>query len=239
MLHHVCDCVCVCVCSQVVLENRRQSRHKTVSDSCEDLASLPISWVIYILSVAAFLTQSLLTSYPSHNPPSNSQPSHTWSLVLSPFTPPLTNFPDCLSQSETNWRDSEKQNIQFLPRQDQPGRPHAHTCTHTCIHEHTHSHTHSHTHTHTHTHTHSYTANVHLCVQLLQVVAVQDCSSIYRVPLLLQDQGVLEFFLKRLEMPTVIARHGYLHKWRNLADRWGQDTSLHCIYRIAPNFWGA
>jgi CTP synthase len=53
----------------------------------------------------------------------------------------------------------------------------------------------------------------------LQVVAVHDCSSIYRVPLLLQEQGVLEFFLKRLEIPPVETRRSYLHKWRNLADR--------------------
>jgi CTP synthase len=51
------------------------------------------------------------------------------------------------------------------------------------------------------------------------VVAVHDCSSIYRVPLLLQEQGVLEFFLKRLEIPPVETRRSYLHKWRNLADR--------------------
>ena len=53
----------------------------------------------------------------------------------------------------------------------------------------------------------------------LQVVAVHDCSSIYRVPLLLQEQGVLEFFLKRLEIQVVQTRPSYLHKWRNLAER--------------------
>lgn len=55
-----------------------------------------------------------------------------------------------------------------------------------------------------------------------QVVAVHDCSSIYRVPLLLQEQEVLEFFLKRLEIPKTVTQHnsdGFLRKWRNLADR--------------------
>lgn len=59
-------------------------------------------------------------------------------------------------------------------------------------------------------------------VKTTQVVAVHDCSSIYRVPLLLQEQEVLEFFLKRLEIPKHIAQHnsdGFLRKWRNLADR--------------------
>ena len=51
------------------------------------------------------------------------------------------------------------------------------------------------------------------------MVAVHDCSSIYRVPLLLQEQGVLEFFLKRLEIPVLHTRPSYLHKWKNLADR--------------------
>jgi CTP synthase len=56
-------------------------------------------------------------------------------------------------------------------------------------------------------------------VKASQVVAVHDCSSIYRVPLLLQEQGVLEFFLKRLEIQVVQTRPSYLHKWRNLAER--------------------
>ena len=48
---------------------------------------------------------------------------------------------------------------------------------------------------------------------------MHDCSSIYRVPLLLQEQGVLEFFLERLKITSLETQHSYLHKWRNLADR--------------------
>jgi CTP synthase len=56
-------------------------------------------------------------------------------------------------------------------------------------------------------------------VKASQVVAVHDCSSIYRVPLLLLEQEVLSFFLKRLEISPLTTQHDYLHKWRNLADR--------------------
>lgn len=56
---------------------------------------------------------------------------------------------------------------------------------------------------------------------ILQVVAVHDLSSIYRVPLLLEEQGVLKFLLKRLDIShtSPISSH-YLHKWKNLSDRY-------------------
>lgn len=54
-----------------------------------------------------------------------------------------------------------------------------------------------------------------------QVVAVHDCSSIYRVPLLLEKQGVLRYLVKRLELPSPTPRTPiFLHKWKNLADRY-------------------
>jgi len=51
-----------------------------------------------------------------------------------------------------------------------------------------------------------------------QVVAVHDLKSIYRVPLLLENQGVMQFFVERLKLPVNMANFS-LRKWRNLADR--------------------
>ncbi|KAL5457407.1 hypothetical protein EMCRGX_G034659 [Ephydatia muelleri] len=54
-----------------------------------------------------------------------------------------------------------------------------------------------------------------------QVVSVHDCSSIYRVPLLLNEQGVLSYLIKRLDLPQISGKtQHYLHQWKNLADRY-------------------
>ena len=54
----------------------------------------------------------------------------------------------------------------------------------------------------------------------VQVLGVQDCSSIYRVPLLLEQQGILQFLVKRLAISPPSPRPEItLHQWRNLADR--------------------
>ena len=54
-----------------------------------------------------------------------------------------------------------------------------------------------------------------------QVVCVPDCKSIYRVPLILEDQKVVEFFTSRLGLPLPTPRpRKFLMKWRDLADRW-------------------
>jgi len=53
-----------------------------------------------------------------------------------------------------------------------------------------------------------------------QVVCVPDVTSIYRVPLLLEDQKVVEFFATRLGLPLPTPRpRKFLNKWRDLADR--------------------
>ena len=55
---------------------------------------------------------------------------------------------------------------------------------------------------------------------LLQVISVPDCSSIYRVPLLLEDEKLVEFFAARLHLPLPCPRpRKFLLKWRELADR--------------------
>ena len=53
-----------------------------------------------------------------------------------------------------------------------------------------------------------------------QVVAVHDCPSIYQVPLLLEEQKVLKFLVKRLELRCERVRTPTtLLKWLNLADQ--------------------
>ena len=48
-----------------------------------------------------------------------------------------------------------------------------------------------------------------------------DVTSIYRVPLLLEDQKVVEFFAARLGLPLPTPRpRKFLMKWRDLADRY-------------------
>lgn len=52
------------------------------------------------------------------------------------------------------------------------------------------------------------------------VISVPDCSSIYRVPLLLEQQGVLRFLHKRLSLPDSVSPPSVLlRKWKNLSDR--------------------
>lgn len=59
-----------------------------------------------------------------------------------------------------------------------------------------------------------------------QVVAVHDVASIYRVPLLLEQQSVLKFLVKRLSIPIATPRTPhYLYKWKNLADRFDAPQS--------------
>ena len=52
-----------------------------------------------------------------------------------------------------------------------------------------------------------------------QVICVHDVSSIYRVPLLLEDQGVVGFFYKRLDLPIEMRARKMLTKWKEMSDR--------------------
>lgn len=53
-----------------------------------------------------------------------------------------------------------------------------------------------------------------------QVITIHDLSSIYRVPLLLESQGVIEFLNDRLQLNIGLPRTKYfMRKWRDLADR--------------------
>lgn len=53
-----------------------------------------------------------------------------------------------------------------------------------------------------------------------QVIDVHDCKSIYRVPVLLSNQGIVSFFSKRLqlEIKSRKPRH-FMMQWRELAER--------------------
>ncbi|XP_078033895.1 CTP synthase [Augochlora pura] len=53
-----------------------------------------------------------------------------------------------------------------------------------------------------------------------QVITIHDLSSIYRVPLLMESQGVIEFLNDRLQLHIIMPRpRCYMRKWRDLADR--------------------
>lgn len=52
-----------------------------------------------------------------------------------------------------------------------------------------------------------------------QVICVHDVSSIYRVPLLLEEQGVVDYFRHRLDLPIERQPRRMLMKWKEMADR--------------------
>ncbi|XP_029958874.1 CTP synthase 1-like [Salarias fasciatus] len=56
-------------------------------------------------------------------------------------------------------------------------------------------------------------------VEPTQVICVQDVSSVYRVPLLLEDQGVVDYFCQRLNLPVEMRSRKMLTKWKEMADR--------------------
>ncbi|KAG7191154.1 hypothetical protein KM043_007178 [Ampulex compressa] len=54
-----------------------------------------------------------------------------------------------------------------------------------------------------------------------QVITIHDLPSIYRVPLLMENQGVIEFLTNRLQLNIDMPRPRYfMRKWKNLADRY-------------------
>uniref|UniRef100_A0A3P8WYX0 CTP synthase n=1 Tax=Cynoglossus semilaevis TaxID=244447 RepID=A0A3P8WYX0_CYNSE len=56
-------------------------------------------------------------------------------------------------------------------------------------------------------------------VEPTQVVCVQDVSTVYRVPLLLDEQGVVSYFCQRLNLPADMRPRKMLTKWKEMADR--------------------
>ncbi|XP_044064664.1 CTP synthase 1-like isoform X2 [Siniperca chuatsi] len=56
-------------------------------------------------------------------------------------------------------------------------------------------------------------------VEPTQVICVQDVSSVYKVPLLLEDQGVVSYLYQRLNLPIEMRPRKMLTKWKKMADR--------------------
>ncbi|CAL8258779.1 unnamed protein product [Boreogadus saida] len=56
-------------------------------------------------------------------------------------------------------------------------------------------------------------------VEPTQVICVHDVSSIYRVPLLLESQGVVGYFCTRLDLPVETRARKLLTKWKEMSDR--------------------
>ncbi|XP_061574445.1 CTP synthase 1b [Cololabis saira] len=66
-------------------------------------------------------------------------------------------------------------------------------------------------------------------VEPTQVICVHDVSSIYRVPLLLEDQGVVDYLCQRLHLPVEMRPRKLLTKWKEMADRSDRLLEHVCI----------
>uniref|UniRef100_A0A2K6M565 CTP synthase n=1 Tax=Rhinopithecus bieti TaxID=61621 RepID=A0A2K6M565_RHIBE len=53
-----------------------------------------------------------------------------------------------------------------------------------------------------------------------QVICIHDVFSTYRVPVLLEEQGIVKYFKERLHLPIGDSASNLLLKWRNMADRY-------------------
>lgn len=65
-----------------------------------------------------------------------------------------------------------------------------------------------------------------------QVICVHDVSSIYRVPLLLESQGVVSYLSRRLNMPIEAQPRKMLTKWKEMSDRWALAPPLSALPRF-------
>ncbi|KAM4796452.1 CTP synthase 2 [Rhinophrynus dorsalis] len=57
-----------------------------------------------------------------------------------------------------------------------------------------------------------------------QVIFVHDVSSTYRVPILLEEQGIIKYFKHRLDLPVDDQPSSQLLKWKQMADRYERLT---------------
>jgi CTP synthase len=58
-----------------------------------------------------------------------------------------------------------------------------------------------------------------------QVLGVHNVSSTYHVPLLLREQGLLEFFQKRLNLGEIAVGPEMVKRGENLLERWKALTN--------------
>lgn len=61
-------------------------------------------------------------------------------------------------------------------------------------------------------------------VGIEQVVAVHDVSSLYHVPLLLNDQGLMRYLQKRLKLAEILTEEKHLAKGNKLMTMWKELT---------------
>lgn len=57
-----------------------------------------------------------------------------------------------------------------------------------------------------------------------QVIGVHNCASVYHVPLLLRQQGLLKMLTKRLKLDEIVLSKEYQQKGENLLRRWKELT---------------
>ncbi|XP_067578314.1 CTP synthase 2 isoform X5 [Pseudorca crassidens] len=57
-----------------------------------------------------------------------------------------------------------------------------------------------------------------ICV--IEVICIHDVPSTYRVPVLLEEQGIVKYFKERLDLPIGDSASNLLFKWKNMADRY-------------------
>ncbi|XP_062891603.1 CTP synthase 1-like isoform X1 [Mobula hypostoma] len=59
-----------------------------------------------------------------------------------------------------------------------------------------------------------------------QVICVYDVCSLYRVPLLLEAEGVVQYFKERLDLQYETKPRRLLNKWRDMADRYDRTLEI-------------
>ncbi|CAB4446626.1 unnamed protein product [Rhizophagus irregularis] len=64
-------------------------------------------------------------------------------------------------------------------------------------------------------------------VGIEQVISVRDVSSTYHVPLLLKEQGVLDFLINRLKLDKILISKTQVEKGENLLKQWTKLTEDH------------
>jgi CTP synthase len=65
-----------------------------------------------------------------------------------------------------------------------------------------------------------------------KVISVRDVSSTYHVPLLLKEQGVLDFLMNRLKLDKILISQTQLEKGKTLLKQWIKLTEEYVSYRI-------
>jgi CTP synthase len=62
-----------------------------------------------------------------------------------------------------------------------------------------------------------------------QVIGVHDLVSVYHVPLLLQDQGIVQYLQKRLDLTTIPMTPARIEKGKSIEKKWREVTRYRFI----------